>query len=58
MCRKEKAHHHEHDAGAGVNWGPPFQQITVKIADHQVNGAYRYKAWSHYREVVLQRLAV
>ena len=51
-------HHHEHDAGAGPGWGAPYVQITVKIADPTVNGAYRYKAWSHYREVVLQRLAV
>ena len=40
-----------------MSWGPPFVQLTVKIADHQVNGAYRYKAWSHYRDMVLQRLA-
>lgn len=51
-------HHQHHDPdAAAVNWGPPYIQLTVKIADHQVNGAYRYKAWSHYRDVVLQRLA-
>ena len=32
-------------------------QLTVKIADHEANGARRYKAWSDYRDAVLQRLA-
>mmetsp|Transcript_45575 Transcript_45575/g.73462 ORF Transcript_45575/g.73462 Transcript_45575/m.73462 type:complete len:419 (+) Transcript_45575:134-1390(+) len=49
--------HHHHPDAAGLNWGPPYVQLTVKIADHQVNGAYRYKAWLHYRDVVIQRLA-
>ena len=33
-------HQHHHDPDnivVGVNWGPPYLQLTVKIADHQVN---------------------
>ena len=43
-------HQHHHDPDnivVGVNWGPPYLQLTVKIADHQVyklvsSGLVRY----------------
>ena len=31
-------------------------QLTCKIIDHEVNGAFRYKAWVHHRDRVLERL--
>mmetsp|Transcript_62945 Transcript_62945/g.101799 ORF Transcript_62945/g.101799 Transcript_62945/m.101799 type:complete len:301 (+) Transcript_62945:157-1059(+) len=34
-----------------------YIQLTSKITDHEVNGAFRYKAWTHHRERVLQRLS-
>ena len=31
-------------------------QITVKMADHEINGGQRYKSWVHHPERVMERL--
>jgi hypothetical protein len=36
--------------------GEQYIQLTAKITDHEVNGAFRYKAWTHHRDRVLERL--
>ena len=33
-----------------------FIQLSVKIADSEINGGARYRAWAHHRERVLERL--
>mmetsp|Transcript_7280 Transcript_7280/g.25052 ORF Transcript_7280/g.25052 Transcript_7280/m.25052 type:complete len:316 (-) Transcript_7280:981-1928(-) len=41
---------------AGLQGGGDVIQLTCKIVDPEMNGGMRYKAWTHHREVVLQRL--
>lgn len=36
--------------------GEQYIQLTAKITDHELNGAFRYKAWTHHRDRVLERL--
>jgi len=33
-----------------------LRQLTCKIVDPDVNGGLRYKAWTHHRDRVLDRL--
>ena len=33
-----------------------YIQLTVKIGDHELNGASRYRAWIEHRDAVMQRL--
>jgi hypothetical protein len=36
--------------------GEQYIQLTAKITDHEINGGIRYKAWTHHRDRVLERL--
>mmetsp|Transcript_22634 Transcript_22634/g.50992 ORF Transcript_22634/g.50992 Transcript_22634/m.50992 type:complete len:284 (-) Transcript_22634:233-1084(-) len=44
------------DMSGDVPLGGDMVQLTCKIVDPEMNGGLRYKAWTHHRESVLQRL--